>query len=121
MGFTDYHAHILESGSDTTTGNSKGRMIRYNSSYYPMDVGVEMTVTDLEQFRHMAEMQEPRLAVELIKLCITWDCGLASKSSENGRRMTEFRNSETMDRINAKIKSDDMGLEQMNYTEQKKR
>ena len=118
MGFTDYHARILEAGSATKKGDSADpRLIRYNTGYYPVDVGVELVIRDIEDFRHIAEMQEPRLAVELEKMAVSLDCALASKSSENGRRMTEFRNEANMERIHARIQSDDMAS--MDYTKDK--
>lgn len=119
MGITDFHARILEAGSATKKGDSADpRLLRYNTAYYPEDVGVELVIRDVEDFRHLAEMQEPRLAVELEKMAVSLDCALASKSSENGRRMTEFRNEANMERINARLQTED--IDSMNYTKDKR-
>ena len=122
MGLTDFHARVLEAGSATKKGDSADpRLLRYNTAYYPMDVGVELVIRDLEDFRHLAELQEPRLAVELEKMAISLDCALASKSSENGRRMNEFRNEANMERINARLRTDDLAqMDEMNYTKDKR-
>lgn len=122
MGVTDYHAHLLESGSHTAKNEEADpRLIRYNTGYFPIDVGVEGVVLDLEDFRLSATMEEPRLSVFLKEMAINFDCALASKSSENGRRMADFRHSENMAKLDQKITRE--GLDnidnELNYKEKK--
>lgn len=122
MGVSDYHAHLLEAGSATSKGEeSDPRLIRYNTGYYPPEVGVEGVVLDLEDFRLTATMEEPRLSVFLKEMAINFDCALASKSSENGRRMADFRHSENMAKLDQKITRE--GLDnidnELNYKEKK--
>jgi len=120
MGLSDYHAHVLEAGSAIKKGETADpRLIRYNTAYYPADVGVGLVVRDIEDFRHLAELQEPRLSIELEKTAVSLDCALATTSSENGRRMNEFKNQQTMDRMNAKLQLQDE-YDQMNYSQPKK-
>jgi len=122
MPVNDYHAHLLEAGSVTTEGKEgEPRLIRYNTGYYPIDVGVEGVVLDVEDFRLLAIMEEPRLAVFLKEMAINFDCALASKSSENGRRMADFRHSENMAKLDQKVTRE--GLDSidndLNYKEKK--
>ena len=122
MPVNDYHAHLLEAGSVTTEGKEgEPRLIRYNTGYFPIDVGVEGVVLDLEDFRLLAIMEEPRFSVFLKEMAINFDCALASKSSENGRRMADFRHSENMAKLDAKVTRE--GLDSidndLNYKEKK--
>lgn len=122
MGVTDFHAHLLEAGSVTAKDEeSNPRLIRYNTSYYPIDVGIEGVVLDLEDFRLLAVMEEPRLSVFLSEMAINFDCALASKSSENGRRMADFRHSENMAKLDAKITREGLDNidQELNYKEKK--
>lgn len=116
-GFSDMHTHILETGSVTRRGESAdARMIRYSTGYYPSDVGVEMVILDVEDFRLSAKLAEPRLSVELEELVINIDCSLASKGSEDGRRMLELqRSKDNLARMNMRIENGDP-VDQANYT-----
>ena len=88
MGLGEYLAHIYEAGSVTKTGaNADPRMLRYGASFYPENVGIELVVLDLEDFRQSCKLAEPRLAIELDELCINLDLALQTKSSESGRRI----------------------------------
>ena len=121
MGFSDMHAHILETGSVTRKGESAdARMIRYSTGYYPSDVGVEMVILDIEDFRLSAKLAEPRLAVELEELVINLDCSLASKGSEDGRRMLELqRQHDNLARMNMRVETQDNKIDSNNYIVQK--
>ena len=59
-------------------------MVRYRTSIYPRDVGVELLVRDLEIYKSMIENLESRLSNELRILYKSVDYALASKSSEDG-------------------------------------
>lgn len=118
---SDYHAHLLESGSATAKGEEADpRLIRYNTSYYPDNVGVELVVLDLEDFRLLASMQEPRLSILLSQMAINLDCALASKSSENGKRMAEFRHEQNMAKLETKITREGLdSFDDINYKQKK--
>lgn len=117
MGFSDMHTHILETGSVTRKGESADpRMIRYGTGYYPSNVGVEMVILDIEDFRLSARLAEPRLAVELEELVINLDCALASKGSEDGRRMLEIqRQRDNLARMNMRVDNQDTNIDQANF------
>ena len=117
MGFSDMHTHILEAGSVTRRGESAdSRMIRYSTGYYPSDVGVEMVILDIEDFRLSSKLAEPRLAVELEELVINLDCSLASKGSEDGRRMLEIqRQHDNLAKMNMRVETGDNSVDSANY------
>lgn len=117
MGFTDFHAHIIETGSVLRKGESTDpRMIRYGIGYYPSDVGVEMVILDIEDFRTSAKLAEPRLSVELEELVNNVDLGLASKASENGRQMMEMQRERDMARLNMRIENNQDSIDNLNYS-----
>ena len=117
MGFSDFHAHIIETGSVLKKGESAdARMIRYGTGYYPSDVGVEMVILDIENFRTSAKLAEPRLSVELEDLVNNVDLALASKGSENGRRMLEMQRERDMARLNMRVEGNSDSMDSMNYT-----
>ena len=120
MGFTELHAHVIDIGSILKRGESADhRMVRYSTGYYPSDVGVEMVVWDIEDFRTSAELAEPRLSVELQKLANNIDLSLATKGSENGRRMMEIQRER--DALNRPaLRSDrENSIDEMNYVNNK--
>lgn len=120
MGFSEFHAHLIETGSVVRKGESAdSRMIRYGTGYYPSDVGVEMVILDIEDFRLSAKLAEPRLAVELEELAINLDCSLASKGSENGRRMLEIqRERDQLSRMPMRVEGDQR-IDQANFSQSK--
>ena len=121
MGINEFHAHMIETGSVVKKGESAdARMIRYGTGYYPSDVGVEMVILDIEDFRLSGKLAEPRLSVELEELAVNLDCSLASKGSENGRRMLEMQrekdyNANRMVRMDGNSES----IDQLNYSKSK--
>ena len=121
MGFSDIHAHMISSGSVLKKGEAADpRMIRYSTGYYPSDVGVELVINDIEDFRVSAEMAEPRLKVLLVELVNNLDLGLASKGSENGRRMLEIqKENETLQRIPLRTGGFDSDIDRANYSQSK--
>ena len=124
-GFGEFTAHIFEAGSVTRRGQSADeRMLRYGGSYYPENVGVEMVVLDLEDFRQDAKLAEPRLAVELEELVINLDCALQTKSSENGRRIFDMAKQTMIDQqLNRGIlrtEGNPEPVDNLNYTKDKK-
>lgn len=117
MAIQSYFAHLLEAGASTKKGDTADpRLIRYTTSNYPSDVGVELVITDLEEFRLLAELQEPRLAVYLERLAVTLDCGLASKGSEGGKMINQLQKENTQPRANV---PPPQPLDDLNYAESK--
>lgn len=116
MGFSEFHAHIIDIGSILKKGQSAdNRMVRYSTGYYPSDVGVEMVVLDMEDFRLSAKLAEPRLSVELEELANNLDLALATKGSENGRRMMEIqRERDHLNRPSLRVDADN-GMDELNY------
>ena len=91
MAYGEYLAHIFEySSRHSANAPADPRMIRYGSSIYPEDVGADLVIMDIEDFRQAAELAEPRLRAELLRLVQTIDYGMAAKSSEGGKRLYEF-------------------------------
>lgn len=74
-------------------------LLRYRTSIFPAEVGVELLVRDLEQFRALAKSAEPRLRPFLLEIAYSFDCALGAKSSENGKMLdmiTISKSSQTM-------------------------
>lgn len=65
-------------------------LLRYRTSIFPPEVGVELLVRDLEQFRALANSAEPRLKPYLLQIAYSMDCALASKSSEGGKLLDKI-------------------------------
>lgn len=120
MPIPSYLAVLIETGSFTGDGRaSDSKLIRYITSIYPQDAGVEMVVTDLEDFRSMSKLQEPRLAVLLEGLAFSVDCGLATKCSENGKMIGRLQMEQQATVPKSSKNKDDQTLDEMNYTESK--
>lgn len=117
--FGEFMAHIFEEGAVTKKGHEADpRMIRYGASFYPENVGVELVVLDLEDFRQACKLEEPRLAIELEELCINLDCALQTKSSESGRRIFDNALNNSPDRNMYRIEGHpdpQGGVDQGNY------
>lgn len=120
MPIPSYLAVLLETGASTGEGKSAdSRLIRYLTSIYPENAGVELLVNDLEDFRTMAKLAEPRLAVYLEHLAINIDCGLATKASESGKMIGRLQNEMQVTTPKANKNTDDAQVEQMNYSKSK--
>lgn len=68
---------------------------RYRTSIYPEQVGVELLVRDIENFRSFAKAAEPRLRPYLLQICYAMDCALASKGSEGGKMLDMINTTKT--------------------------
>ncbi len=121
MGIPSYLAVLLETGASTNKGKSADpRMIRYETSIYPENAGVELLVSDLEDFRLMATLQEPRLAVYLEALAISIDLGLATKASESGKMLNRLQQDQQIQAPKATNRNtDDDKISEMNNSESK--
>jgi hypothetical protein len=71
-------------------------LLRYRTSIYPEQVGVELLIRDLEQFRSLAKFAEPRLRPFLLEIAYSMDCALASKSSEGGKMLDMINTAKSM-------------------------
>lgn len=118
MGVPSYLAHLIESGSAKNKGESADpKLIRYRTSYYPSDVGVESVIADIEELRALIQEQEPRLAGVLEQAVIfPLDCGLASKASEGGKGISDLQKDNTQQRA---VMPTPQPLDELNYTESK--
>lgn len=122
MPIPSYLAVLLEAGAVTHDGkNADPRMIRYETSIYPVDAGVELLVWDIENFRLAARLAEPRLAVWLEELAINMDLALSTKASEGGKMIGRLQmeqqvsiSKSMMDKRN----DADLGLDSMNYNKE---
>lgn len=121
MPIPSYLAVLLETGASTNNGKSADpRMIRYETSIYPENAGVELLVSDLEDFRLMASLQEPRLAVYLEALAVSIDLGLATKASESGKMLNRLQMDNQAQVPKATNRNtDDDKVSEMNNTESK--
>ena len=70
-------------------------LLRYRTSIFPGEVGVELLVRDLEQFRSLAKSAEPRLRPFLLEIAYSMDCALGAKSSENGKLLDLLNTTKT--------------------------
>jgi len=118
MPIPSYLAVLLETGA--VTRENKGadsRMIRYETSIYPADCGVELLVLDIENFRLAAKLAEPRLAVYLEEMAINFDLALATKASEGGKMVNVLLKDHQTSIPKSMMRKDDqdMGLDTMNY------
>ena len=75
---------VMAGSSDDAEAPADPTMIRYRTSIYPRDVGVELLIRDLEIFKSMIKNLEPRLIPHLQVLYKSVDYALAGKSSEDG-------------------------------------
>lgn len=118
MGVPSYLAHLVEAGSARRRGESADpKLIRYRTSFYPSDVGVESVIADIEELRALIQAQEPRLAGILEDAVIfPLDCGLASKASEDGKGVSELQRDNSQQRQNL---PPPQPLDEMNYGESK--
>lgn len=114
MGVPSYLAHLIESGSARNKGESADpKLIRYRTSYYPSDVGVESVIADIEELRALIQEQEPRLAGLMEQAVIfPLDCGLASKASENGKGIYDLQRDNSQQRATMPAPQP---LDEMNY------
>jgi len=92
-------------------------LLRYRTSIFPVEVGVELLVRDLEQFRSLAKSSEPRLRPYLLEIAYSMDCALASKSSEGGKMLDKIITTKTQQSLfsnfpGSKKKGD--GLDKLN-------
>lgn len=118
MPIPSFLAHIIELGSAREKGESADpKLVRYRTSYYPADVGVESVVADIEELRAIILEQEPRLAQMLEKTAIyPLDCGLASKASEGGLGVRELQRDNSQTRTPT---PNPTPLEELDYTQDK--
>ena len=118
MGIPSYLAVLLETGASTRRGQgADSRMIRYETSMYPENCGVELLVWDIENFRLTAKLQEPRLAVYLEELAINMDLALATKASEGGKMIHTLQREQQISvpkSVMQNKNNDDMGLDSFN-------
>ena len=70
-------------------------LLRYRTSIFPSEVGVELLVRDLEQFRSLAKSAEPRLRPFLLEIAYSMDCALGAKSSEGGKLLDLLNTTKT--------------------------
>ena len=70
-------------------------LLRYRTSIFPSEVGVELLVRDLEQFRSLAKSAEPRLRQFLLDIAYSFDCALGAKSSEGGKMLDLLNTTKT--------------------------
>ena len=70
-------------------------LLRYRTSIFPGEVGVELLVRDLEQFRSLAKSAEPRLRSFLLEIAYSMDCALGAKSSEGGKLLDLLNTTKT--------------------------
>lgn len=119
--FGDFLGHIFEAGSVLRRGEgADSRMMRYGATYYPENVGIEMVVLDLEDFRQSAKLAEPRLSVELQELVFNLDCALQTKASESGRRIYDMaKDSQQNTRGVYAMQGNPEAIDQMNFTQSK--
>ena len=122
-GIPSYLASLLEVGAVTRKNETADpRMIRYITSIYPSNAGVELVILDVEDFRLLARLAEPRLAVYLEEMAINLDCALASKASEGGLMINNLqneRNPATVPRVARANTQEDINVDDMNYTKSK--
>lgn len=117
-GVPSYLAVLIEAGAVTKKNEtSDARMIRYSTSNYPDNVGVEMVVTDLEDFRLISSLVEPRLALYLQELAINLDCGLATKNSEGSKMLGRLQGERQI--AVSKANTEQNSLDEMNYSQSK--
>lgn len=95
---------LLELSSvNEETGDTNPRFLRYRTSIYPAECGVELVVDDLEIFRLFADNAEGRLRPLLLKLAEAKDCALLSKSSENGQMITNIQTNRNLNMLHTNI------------------
>lgn len=119
--FGQFIADIFETGSRVKEGQGADpRMVRYGSTYYPENVGIEMVVLDLEDLRQDAKMEEPRLSVELEDAVISFDLALQTKASESGRRLFDMAKDDQIKARDYVRQSQQDDIDSMNYTKDKR-
>jgi hypothetical protein len=118
MGIQSYLAHLIEAGSARKKGESADpKHIRYRTSYYPSDVGVELVIDDKEELEAEIQLLDPRLAEPLLQVLVyPMDYGLAAKSSEGGRGIHDLQKDNSQPRVNMPAPQP---LDEMNYGESK--
>lgn len=114
-GIPSYLAVLVEAGAQTRKNEgADSRVIRYTVSNYPENVGVELVVLDLEDFRLLGSMAEPRLAVYLQEMAINIDCSLATKNSEGSKMIGKLQNEKQISISKSNTESNEM--DKMNYS-----
>lgn len=117
MQIPSFLAVLLEHGASTTKGDQADpRLIRYQTSIYPEDAGIELLVNDIEDFRLLARLVEPRLAVLLTEYAIGMDCGLASKASEGGKMINNLQRERNPVVLPKTTQNPEQEFDNMNYS-----
>lgn len=75
---------ILAGSRDNAETTADPSMVRYRTSIYPENVGVELLIRDLEIFKEVIKNLDYRLVPHLKALTKSVDYALAGKSSEGG-------------------------------------
>lgn len=100
MSFNTGLISIIEAGSGFDPEKPLDpNLLRYRTSIFPEEVGVELLVRDLEQFRSMAKTAEPRLRPFLLDIAYSMDCALGAKSSEGGKMLDMINTSKSIQSI----------------------
>lgn len=94
--------------------------MRYRTSIFPAEAGIDLVITDLEDFRFFAEMEEPRLAVLLTGLCHSIDFGISSRDSENGRMIGVLLSDKNQAKTQQTLTPDQEFDQQMNVNNDKR-
>lgn len=88
---------LLEAGSGFDPEKpADPALLRYRTSIYPEEAGVDLLVRDIEQFRALADSAETRIRPFLLKIAYSLDCALASKSSEGGKMLNLLNTSRSV-------------------------
>lgn len=97
MSYNQSFISLIEAGSgyDPEKPFDSG-LLRYRTSIFPEEVGVELLVRDIEQLRSFAKSAEPRLRPFLLEIVYSLDCALQSKSSEGGKLLEMINTTKQM-------------------------
>ena len=93
-------------------------LMRYRTSIYPNEAGVDLLIRDIEEFRSLANHAEPRLRPYLLDIVYAMDCALAGKSSEGGKMLELITTMKSQQAVFSNVgggaSKDPDGLEKLN-------
>lgn len=90
---------LLAGCTDTPEGRADPTLVRYLTSIYPSNVGIELLVRDLEVFKNIIDNMDYRLVPFLKGLTKSVDYALASKSSEEGKMIDLINTQKKIDKV----------------------